>query len=119
MSEPAVFLERSGLVSVRVHPLVVISILEQYTRRDVVGDRPVRSVLGTCGRRVQSSGAATRPTRLSFAGTLLGSISGGVLEVTNCFGVPCTERDGVLEVRSFSRFVEHRLQRACRRMRCR
>ncbi len=47
MSVPgALYLERNGLSAVRVHPIVVMSILEQYVRRDVDESRADTPVIG-------------------------------------------------------------------------
>jgi len=57
-------------ISVKVHPVVVFSVLDQYRRR---GDKQQRVI-----------------------GTLLGSISAdGVVEIKNCFPVPHTEDEQV------------------------
>ena len=46
MSE-SLFVDRGGIREVRVHPVVVMSILEQYVRRDCEEDKPDGHVIGT------------------------------------------------------------------------
>ncbi len=46
MASEVLFVERSGLCAVRVHPTVVLSILEQYVRRDMEEGRTDGNVIG-------------------------------------------------------------------------
>jgi len=65
--DDVLFVEKAGIQAVNVHPVVLFSILEQHLRREEEESRVI--------------------------GTLLGSVSGGVLEITNCFGVPFHESE--------------------------
>lgn len=60
----ALFLDRNGLSAVRVHPIVVMSILEQYVRRDVDESRADTPVIG----KLVHSVAARRAYRAALLG---------------------------------------------------
>ena len=62
----------AATVGVKVHPIVVFSILDHFTRRQEGQDRVI--------------------------GTLLGTRTGNIVEVTNCFAVPHTEKEGEVAV---------------------
>jgi hypothetical protein len=46
MATEALFIDRSGLSGVRIHPVVVLSILEQYVRRDCDESKADGHVIG-------------------------------------------------------------------------
>jgi len=64
-SDPSMFLDGSGNVTCKVHPAVVFTILDHYTRRNDGQERVI--------------------------GTLLGEENDGVVEIKNCFPVPHNE----------------------------
>ena len=72
---------------VKVHPVVAFSVLDHYARR-VEGQR---RVIGTPIDNSCCGFVFTRHPHV--AGTLLGTVTAGVVEVLSCFPVPHMEKD--------------------------
>lgn len=66
-TQPLVFADQNLAPNVKVHPVVLFSIIDHYTRRNEGQDRVI--------------------------GTLLGSVRDGEVEVRNCFPVPHNETE--------------------------
>jgi len=65
MADPSMFIDGSGNVTCKVHPAVIFTILDHFSRRNEGQDRVI--------------------------GTLLGEENDGVVEIKNCFPVPHNE----------------------------
>lgn len=59
MATEALFIDRSGLSAVKIHPVVVLSILEQYVRRDCDDGKADGHVIGEETRFHHSRPAAS------------------------------------------------------------
>ena len=93
---PSAFGSNAAVVNVR--PLVPFSILDHHIRRDANQDRVIGASLLAC----TCAARRTSLTPLSSAGALLGNVVGGIVDVTDAFGVYHTKR-GEEEVRSAAR----------------
>jgi translation initiation factor 3 subunit F len=77
MGDTTLFLDTGLSVTVKIHPVVIFTVLDHYLRRNKGQERVI--------------------------GTLLGSIVEGVVEIRNCFPVPHTEGDQVAVNKEFHR----------------